>query len=186
MPSQAALERGSAVAQGIIDSHMQSNAGAYPETVAVRADTASFSTVSPRAISHVHVIATLLSIRIIHQALQSDDRSFVWQHIVIWNVITWRNWCAGKFVGPGRDQNQGRERSYCAIHGRRTTHPRRHGSHCKVCAASALTIHTPAPRSLKSYGAMRHMAQHGVICQPSERGPYILQACWFADCGKDS
>ena len=35
MPSQAALERGSAVAQGIIDSHMQANAGAYPETVAV-------------------------------------------------------------------------------------------------------------------------------------------------------
>ena len=37
MPSQAALERGSAVAQGIIDSHKQANAGAYPETVAVRA-----------------------------------------------------------------------------------------------------------------------------------------------------
>ena len=36
MPSQAALERGSAVAQGIIDSHMQGAAGAYPETVAVR------------------------------------------------------------------------------------------------------------------------------------------------------
>ena len=35
MPSQAALERGSAVAQGIIDSHKQANAGAYPETVAV-------------------------------------------------------------------------------------------------------------------------------------------------------
>ena len=35
MPSQAALERGSAVAQGIIDSHMQANGGAYPETVAV-------------------------------------------------------------------------------------------------------------------------------------------------------
>ena len=38
MPSQAALERGSAVAHGIIDSHKQANAGAYPETVAVRAD----------------------------------------------------------------------------------------------------------------------------------------------------
>ena len=35
MPSQAALERGSAVAQGIIDSHLQANGGAYPETVAV-------------------------------------------------------------------------------------------------------------------------------------------------------
>ena len=35
MPSQAALERGSAVAQGILDCHMQANGGAYPETVAV-------------------------------------------------------------------------------------------------------------------------------------------------------
>ena len=35
MPNQAALERGSAVAHGIIDSHMQANGGAYPETVAV-------------------------------------------------------------------------------------------------------------------------------------------------------
>ena len=38
MPSQAALERGSAVAQGILDSHMQAAAGAYPETVAVCPD----------------------------------------------------------------------------------------------------------------------------------------------------
>lgn len=37
MPSQAALERGWAVAQGILDSHKQANAGAHPETVAVRA-----------------------------------------------------------------------------------------------------------------------------------------------------
>ncbi len=36
MPSQAALERGSAVAKDILDGHREANGGAWPETVAVR------------------------------------------------------------------------------------------------------------------------------------------------------
>ena len=35
MPSQAALERGRAAAEGILKAHRDANAGAYPETVAV-------------------------------------------------------------------------------------------------------------------------------------------------------
>jgi magnesium chelatase subunit H len=37
MPSQAALERGTAVAKDILDSHKEFNGGAWPETVAVGA-----------------------------------------------------------------------------------------------------------------------------------------------------
>jgi hypothetical protein len=36
MPSQAALERGSAVARDILEGHREANGGAWPETVAVR------------------------------------------------------------------------------------------------------------------------------------------------------
>lgn len=35
MPSQAALERGRAAAEGILKAHRDANNGAYPETVAV-------------------------------------------------------------------------------------------------------------------------------------------------------
>ena len=37
MPSQAALERGAAVGQGILQAHRHANSGTYPETVAVSA-----------------------------------------------------------------------------------------------------------------------------------------------------
>ncbi len=36
MPSQAALERGSAVARDILEAHREANNGTWPETVAVR------------------------------------------------------------------------------------------------------------------------------------------------------
>lgn len=36
MPSQAALERGTAVARDILESHQNTSGGAWPETVAVR------------------------------------------------------------------------------------------------------------------------------------------------------
>ncbi len=42
MPSPAALERGSRVAQGIIEAHQAANDGAFPETVAVRVDVGHF------------------------------------------------------------------------------------------------------------------------------------------------
>ena len=35
MPSQAALERGTAVAAAILEAHRKANAGAWPETVSV-------------------------------------------------------------------------------------------------------------------------------------------------------
>ena len=40
MPSPAALERGSRVAQGIIEAHQAANNGAFPETVAVSVESA--------------------------------------------------------------------------------------------------------------------------------------------------
>ena len=36
MPSAAALQRGAAIAEAILDSHRTANAGAWPETVSVR------------------------------------------------------------------------------------------------------------------------------------------------------
>ena len=44
MPSQAALERGSAVARDILDGHRDTNGGAWPETVAVCRCYCSFAT----------------------------------------------------------------------------------------------------------------------------------------------
>ena len=44
MPSQAALERGRAAAEGILRAHRNANQGAYPETVAVN--------ISPEADEH--------------------------------------------------------------------------------------------------------------------------------------
>ena len=42
---------------------------------------------------------------------------------------------AGQSVGPGRNQDQGRERRDCAVHGWRSTCPRRHWPHRKVSTA---------------------------------------------------
>ena len=44
MPSQAALDRGRAVGQGIIEAHQAANDGKLPETVAVSAPHASMWT----------------------------------------------------------------------------------------------------------------------------------------------
>ena len=124
MPSQAALERGSAVAQGIIDSHKQANAGAYPETVAVCANASNAILIA--LLAHTYMMAVT-----------------AWDHASGWmpSLIVLGE-CAGQSVGPGCNQDQGRECCNCAVHGWRSTCPRRHWSHCKVCS----TYHLTAPK----------------------------------------